>query len=151
MKKLLVMFLAMLMSVSLVGCASKQEQGAVTGMAVGAVLGSALGRGHHDRPFAIWLGAVVGSMLGSTIGRYMDEQDAMRTSMALENNRTHESTTWVNPDTQYQYTVEPTRTYEMAEGTPCREFTMNAIIGGKTEEIYGTACRQQDGSWKIIK
>lgn len=151
MKKWFVMLLAALMSISLIGCASKQEQGAVTGMAVGAALGSAMSRDHHDRPFAIWLGAVVGSMLGSTVGRYMDEQDQMRTSMALENNRTHESTSWVNPDSQHQYTVEPTRTYEMAEGTPCREFTMNASIGGKTEEVYGTACRQQDGSWKVIK
>lgn len=150
MKKILVILMAMLMSFSLIGCASKQEQGSVTGMAVGAMLGSAMARGHHDRPFAIWLGAVVGSMLGSTIGRYMDEQDQMRTSMALENNRTNESTSWVNPDSQYQYTVEPTRTYE-SEGTPCREFTMNANIGGKTEQVYGTACRQADGSWKVIK
>jgi len=150
MKKLFVILLAALMSISLIGCASKQEQGAVTGMAVGAALGSAMGRGHHDRPLAIFLGAIVGTMIGENIGRHMDEQDQMRASMALENNRTHEATTWVNPDTHHQYTVEPTRTYEMAEGTPCREFTMNAIIGGKTEEVYGTACRQQDGSWKVV-
>lgn len=150
MKKLMVVMLAGVMTLSLAGCATKQEQGAVTGMAIGAALGSTMSRGHHDRPFAIWLGAVVGSMLGSTIGRYMDEQDQMRTSMALENNRTYESTTWVNPDTRYEYTVEPTRTFESAEG-PCREFTMDAVIGGKTEQVYGTACRQPDGSWKIIK
>lgn len=150
MKKLLVVMLAGVMTLSLVGCATKQEQGAVTGMAIGAALGSAVSRGHHDRPFAIWLGAVVGSVLGSTIGRYMDEQDQMRTSMILENNRTHESSTWVNPDTRYEYTVEPTRTFETAEG-PCREFTMDANIGGKVEQVYGTACRQADGSWKIIK
>ncbi|MEJ2142676.1 MAG: RT0821/Lpp0805 family surface protein [Gammaproteobacteria bacterium] len=150
MKKLLVVMLAGVMTLSLGGCATKQEQGAVTGMAIGAALGSTVGRGHHNRPFAIWLGAVVGSVLGSTIGRYMDEQDQMRTSMILENNRTNQSSSWVNPDTQYQYTVEPTRTYETAEG-PCREFTMDANIGGKVEQVYGTACRQADGSWKIIK
>jgi len=120
-------------------------------MLVGAALGSAVGRGHSNRPFAIWLGAVAGSAIGSTLGRYMDEQDQMRTSMALESNRTNESTSWVNPDSHHQYTVEPTRTFEMAEGTPCREFTMNASIGGKNEEVYGTACRQQDGSWKVVK
>lgn len=150
MKKMMVILLAGVMTLSLGGCATKQEQGAVTGMAIGAALGSAIGRGHHDRPFAIWLGAVVGSVLGSTIGRYMDEQDQLRTSMILENNRTNQSSSWVNPDTHYEYTVEPTRTFETAEG-PCREFTMDANIGGKLEQVYGTACRQADGSWKIIK
>lgn len=149
MKKVLVAILAGAMILSLGGCATKQEQGAVTGMAVGAALGSAMGRGHNSRPFAIWLGAVVGSVLGSTIGRYMDEQDQMRTSMILENNRTHQSSSWVNPDTRYEYTVEPTRTYESAEG-PCREFTMDANVGGRVEQVYGTACRQADGSWKIL-
>ena len=23
-------------------------------------------------------------------------------------------------------------------------------IGGKTEQAYGTACRQPDGSWKVV-
>ena len=150
MKKIMVILLAGVMTLSLGGCATKQEQGAVTGMMLGAALGSAIGHDHSDKAFAIWLGAVAGSILGSTIGRYMDEQDQMRTSMVLENNRTNQSSTWVNPDTRYEYTVEPTRTFETAEG-PCREFTMDANIGGKVEQVYGTACRQADGSWKILK
>jgi len=44
--------------------------------------------------------------------------------------------------------VTPTKTYETAAG-PCREYTIDAIIGGSTEKIYGTACRQADGSWKV--
>jgi surface antigen len=43
----------------------------------------------------------------------------------------------------------PTRTYESAEG-PCREYSLDAEIGGKTEQVYGTACRQPDGSWRIV-
>jgi uncharacterized protein YcfJ len=27
--------------------------------------------------------------------------------------------------------------------------TVDASIGGKTEKIYGTACRQTDGSWQV--
>ena len=106
--------------------------------------------GGHNRPFAMWLGAVVGASIGSTIGKYMDEQDRMRTVDILETRRTNTSTTWVNPDTNNTYTVTPTRTFAVAEG-PCREFTLDAQIGGKSEEIYGTACRQADGSWKVIK
>ena len=32
----------------------------------------------------------------------------------------------------------------------CREFTQTFTISGKTETGYGTACLQEDGSWKII-
>jgi surface antigen len=44
--------------------------------------------------------------------------------------------------------MTPTNTYETAQG-PCREYSMEALIGGKQEQVYGTACRQSDGSWKM--
>jgi hypothetical protein len=62
--------------------------------------------------------------------------------------RTGVSTTWRNPDSGYQYRVVPTRTYDI-NSAPCREYTLDASIGGETEQIYGTACRQADGSWKV--
>ena len=132
------------------GCATTHEQsGALTGAAVGAVVGSTLGRG-RGKMLAIWLGAIVGANIGTTIGRYMDDHDRLKTSSALETQATHSPTTWVNPDTRHRYTVTPTRTYTVAGG-PCREFTIDAKIGGKAEQVYGTACRQADGSWKVIK
>jgi len=36
-----------------------------------------------------------------------------------------------------------------ADSFPCREYTLEALIGGQPETIYGTACRQADGSWKM--
>ena len=36
-------------------------------------------------------------------------------------------------------------------GRQCREFQQRVTIGGKTEEAYGTACLQPDGSWEIVK
>ncbi len=132
------------------GCTTTHEQsGALAGAAVGAAVGSAVGDG-RGRALAIWLGAIVGASIGSTVGKYMDEQDRMKTADILETRRTNTPTTWVNPDTQHTYTVTPTRTYTVAEG-PCREFTLDAQIGGDMEQIYGTACRQADGSWKVIK
>lgn len=145
----MLILVSLLTTFTLTACATREEAGALTGAAVGATIGSSVGHG-RGRLLAIWLGAVVGAQVGQTIGRYMDEQDRIRTSMILENNRSNESSSWRNPDTNYDYTVTPTRTYEVAAG-PCREFTVNAKVGGKTEQVYGTACRQQDGSWKIIK
>ena len=133
------------------GCATTREKsGALTGAAIGAAVGSTMGKSHSSRAFAVWLGAVVGANIGSTIGQYMDDQDRFRTANVLETQQTHSTTSWVNPDTRNTYTVTPTRTYNIAEG-PCREFTLDAKIGGKTEQVYGTACRQSDGSWKVIK
>lgn len=133
------------------GCvASRQESGALTGAVVGAAVGSTVGRG-KGRALAIWLGALVGASIGSAIGQHMDDHDRLKTANVLETQRTNVSTTWVNPDTSNSYTVTPVKTYTMSSGTPCREFTLDAKIGGKIEEIYGTACRQADGSWKVIE
>jgi|GEM_PF-1308548 len=35
-------------------------------------------------------------------------------------------------------------------GRYCREFRQTVTIGGRTEEAYGTACRQPDGAWEIV-
>lgn len=69
---------------------------------------------------------------------------------ALENNRTNQASTWVNPDTGRTEMVAPVGTFEGAQGQPCREFIQNIFIGGREEQGYGTACRQPDGSWQIV-
>lgn len=131
------------------GCALNREQtGALAGGMVGAATGSTIGGG-SGRTAAIILGALLGTAIGANIGRHMDEQDRMKTAQVLESNKTGQPTTWINPDTRDRYTVTPTRTYE-EQGTPCREFTMNANVGDETQKVYGTACRQSDGSWKIV-
>jgi len=134
----------------LAGCATvtKEQTGAVVGGAAGAVIGAQVGDG-SGRDIAIALGAIAGSMIGAQIGRYMDEQDRTNTAIALEKNRTGEVSTWKNPDTGNNYAVTPTRTYEAAGQGPCREFTMDADIGGEPQQVYGTACRQSDGSWNM--
>lgn len=125
---------------------SQQDQGVVIGAIAGGVLGNQVGGG-SGRVIATIVGTVAGAAIGGKIGRSMDEQDRMKTAMALENVRTGVSSTWVNPDNGYEYTVTPTSTQEYASG-PCREYTVNARIGGGTEQVYGTACRQPDGSWR---
>ena len=47
--------------------------------------------------------------------------------------------------------MTPTREgTDQTTGAYCREFQHTVTIGGKTEDAYGTACRQPDGTWKII-
>lgn len=132
------------------GCATgpKEEAGMVIGGIIGGVLGSQVGSG-RGRTTATVIGALAGSAIGSSIGRNMDELDRMKMSATLETTRTGVATTWTNPDTGYGYRMEPTRTYESTEG-PCREYVLDAEIGGRSEQVYGTACRQADGSWRVV-
>ncbi len=142
-------FLAAALTAS-AGCANngpQEQSGMVIGSVLGGILGSEVGHGRGNIA-AIIAGTLAGAAIGGSVGRSMDETDRLRTAMALENVRTGVPSTWRNPDTGYQYEVTPTRTYESASG-PCREFTMDAQIGGETESVYGTACRQSDGSWAI--
>jgi surface antigen len=40
--------------------------------------------------------------------------------------------------------------YQAANGTYCREYQQEITVGGKEQQSYGTACRQPDGTWKIL-
>jgi surface antigen len=133
----------------LAGCENpptKQQSGTVIGAIVGGALGAQVGRG-GGRAVATIVGAVAGGAIGNAIGRNMDDTDRLKTAQALETSPTGAPVAWKNPDTGYSYTVVPTRTYQVASG-PCREYTMDTMIGGRAEKVYGTACRQPDGSWK---
>jgi len=132
----------------LVGCQqpTKQEAGGVLGGIAGGVLGNQVGGG-SGRTAAIIAGTLLGAYVGSSIGEQMDENDRYRTHQALEGVPTNQHSSWKNPDSGTEYTVTPTRTYSTSSG-PCREYTTEATIEGKQEIIYGTACRQPDGTWQ---
>lgn len=123
-----------------------QQAGTVIGAVVGGLLGHQVGRG-DGRAAATIIGAIAGGVVGNAIGQSMDATDRMRTAQVLETQPTGAPTQWRNPDTGREYVVVPTRTYASPQG-PCREYTMDAIIGGRSEKVYGTACRQPDGSWR---
>lgn len=118
----------------------------IVGGVLGGVIGSQVGQG-AGRTAATIIGTVIGATIGGNVGRSMDDSDRLKTAHALENVRTSVPSTWVNPDTRNSYTVVPTRTFETASG-PCREYTVDAVIGGRVEKVVGTACRQADGSWR---
>lgn len=135
------------------GCATdsgrrNEQSGAVIGGVIGGLLGSQVGDG-DGRTAAIIAGTIIGASIGGAVGRNMDENDRARTAYSLEHARTGEPTEWQNPDTGYQYEMTPTKTYQSETG-PCREFTVEAVIDGRNETVYGTACRQSDGSWRVM-
>ena len=144
--------IAAVLALTLSACSTaptKQDQGVLIGAIAGGILGHQVGGG-SGQVLATMVGTVAGAMIGGSIGKQMDETDRLNTAAALENVRTGVPSAWVNPDTGYEYVVTPTSTYDSGTG-PCREYTLDATIGGKTEQIYGTACRQPDGSWKVVE
>jgi surface antigen len=148
---------AALLAGSLGACASnvygdKQVGGAVIGGALGGLLGSKLGGGKGQLA-ATAIGTLLGALAGSEAGKSMDRADriyAARTQhAALETTAAGTTTRWVNPDTGHSGSVTPTRTYAQA-GTYCREYQQTVVVGGQQQSGYGTACRQPDGSWKVV-
>lgn len=133
--------------------APKQTGGALIGAAAGGLLGSQFGGGAGALA-ATAIGVLGGAFLGSEIGKSMDStdrQEASRTqNVALETNRTGQPSTWSNPDSGNTGTITPIRTYQAPSGQNCREYRHDVRIGDKSETVIGTACRQTDGTWKVV-
>ncbi len=125
-----------------------RDAGVATGAIVGGILGNQVGKG-SGRAWATGLGMLAGAYIGGNIGSSMDRQDRLNSQRALEKYSDNRASSWENPNTGNSYTVTPTSTYQTARG-PCREYTTNAVIDGKSETVYGKACRQSDGSWQAV-
>ncbi|HET9978107.1 MAG TPA: glycine zipper domain-containing protein [Burkholderiaceae bacterium] len=139
-------------TISLLGACQSPPTQRDTGMVIGGILGGVIGHevgAGSGRTAATIIGTLIGASIGGAIGRSMDEQDRVKTAHALESVRTGVPSRWTNPDTGHRYAVTPIRTYDGGTG-PCREYTVDAIIGGKPEKVVGTACRQADGSWRAM-
>jgi len=137
--------------VLLAGCANYQSQQEQAGMVIGGVLGGVLGSqaGHGaGRSTAIILGTLAGAAIGGSVGYSMAEVDRMRAAQTFENVRTGVPSSWRNPDSGNQYVVVPTRTFDTPAG-PCRDYTIDAVVAGNKDRVFGTACRQPDGSWQV--
>ncbi len=155
--KLSAMAALVIMALGLNACAEnqgrKERGGTVVGAIAGGLLGATIGKG-SGQVIAIGVGAVLGGIIGSEVGKSLDRADQayMRstTQESLETRRTGETAVWRNPDNRHSGTVTPTRTYRRSSGEQCREFQQTVSIDGRSERAYGTACRQADGSWKII-
>ena len=140
----------------LTGCAGTYNK-ATTGAALGAITGTALayGLGKDSSKKNLWLiaGAAAGGLIGNNIGAKLDERDRLLLGETLQQTMEHGPTnsvgSWSNPDSGNSGTVTPTQTMLSANNQPCREFTTTVNIGGELSQAYGTACRQNDGSWKI--
>ena len=129
-------------------CQTQQRTGILFGSAAGALVGGALGSG-SGRGLAIVGGAIVGGLLGGAIGKSMDNQDKILMNQSLSQTPVGQESRWRNPNNGYQYEVRPVRNYHK-HNRYCREYQTKVTVNGKQQSAYGRACRQPDGSWKIV-
>jgi surface antigen len=156
-KKLTTVSVAALLAVSLVACEStggtKQTGGALLGGVGGAIAGAQFGSG-TGRIAAAVAGTLLGALIGSEVGRSLDKADlayANNANQRAQSAPLNQPIQWNNPETGNYGTITPVRDgTDQRTGAYCREFQQTVTIGGKTESAYGTACRQPDGTWKVV-
>lgn len=136
------------------GMMNKQDLGTIAGAIGGGVIGSNIGGG-KGKTTAIIAGSLLGAALGNSIGQSLDRADMMMyhdtSQRALETAQPGQTLPWKNPESGNYGTVTPKSYYQTASGDYCREYTQTIVVGGRKEEGVGTACRQPDGSWKIVQ
>jgi surface antigen len=134
------------------GVGEKEGVGTLIGAGLGALAGSQIGGG-KGRMAAVAIGALLGAFAGNEIGKSLDKADLAALENAGERARSApigKTIDWSNPQSGNSGTVTPTREgRHTGSGNYCREFKQTVTIDGRTEEAYGVACRQPDGSWKI--
>lgn len=151
MKKILIGFVATLCSISLIGCSNmnNQDVGTITGGLAGGLLGSTVGGG-DGRILAIAAGTLAGAYIGGSVGKNMDDTDRMRMNAALNNNSVGQPAYWHNANNGASYRVTPVKNVTVNGNRYCREYRTVADINGRKQQMYGTACRQPDGSWQAV-
>jgi surface antigen len=131
----------------------KETGGTLIGAAAGGLVGSQFGSG-SGKLVATGLGVLVGGLLGNSIGKSMDQQDrarALQAQQAAYSAPVGQKIVWNNPDNGHSGAVVPVREGNDANGNYCREFQTTVTIGGQPQQAYGQACRQPDGSWKVVQ
>jgi surface antigen len=152
MKKLFTSLVILICSASLVGCQnmSNQDVGVITGGVAGGLLGSTIGGG-SGKILAMAAGTIAGAMIGGSIGKNMDANDRMRMNAALDGNSVGQPAYWQNQRSGATYRVTPVKNVNVNGNRYCREYRTTVDIAGKKQQMYGTACRQPDGTWKAVK
>jgi len=136
------------------GCETVQQNpktaiGGLGGATVGGLIAAAAGGGGA----AIAASVIGGALIGGFAGNLLDDRDKRMANeaaqRAFETAPSGRPVAWQNPDSGHSGTVTPVRTFE-SNGAYCREFQQTVTIGGNPENSFGTACRQPDGSWRIV-
>ncbi|MCW2247147.1 surface antigen [Azospirillum fermentarium] len=142
-----------LATVMLSGCFTSGSSGGSSSAPGGPVIDARMGAG-TEKLNASGVGTLLGAFVGRDIADSLDKEDQQAASKAMTRAyaaHLGEVTQWSNPKSGNSGTITTTREGYNTANTYCREFRQTVTVKGKTELAYGTACKQADGGWKIVK
>jgi surface antigen len=143
------------------GCEPDRDReviGTILGGVVGGIIGNQFGRG-RGRTAATVAGVVLGGIAGNAITR--DRWCRDRRADAYYYNEVYydafdepdygERYEWRNQYSGNWGYVQPTGYTDYDGYQDCREFTQVIYINGRPEQATGVACREPNGSWRIVQ
>lgn len=137
----------------LAGCASSgKEQAKTEGGVVGGTIASQYGTG-NPKLASLGVGTLLGAFIGKDVAAGLDKSDQAQAEVAARRaygGPIGEKAGWTNPQSGNSGTVTSIRDGYNNAGQYCREYQQTVTVKGTTELAYGTACKQPDGTWKIV-
>jgi surface antigen len=136
------------------GIGPKQGFGTLGGAAAGGLLGAQIGGG-TGKLAATAAGTLLGAFLGSEIGSSLDRADQAYAGRAVQQAQSApigQRIVWNNPESGNSGVIVPIREGRQPNTNAyCREYQQTVTVGGRTQQAFGQACQQPDGSWKIVQ
>lgn len=136
------------------GAINKQDVGTIAGAIGGGVIGHNIGGG-KGKTVATIAGTLLGAAIGNSVGASLDRADMQAynstSQRALETAQPGQTLPWKNAQSGNYGSITPSSYYQTSNGEYCREYSQTIVVGGKKQDGYGTACRQPDGTWKIVE
>lgn len=132
---------------------NKTTGGSLLGAVGGGLAGAQFGHG-AGKLAATAFGTLLGGLFGHEVGSSLDRADQTYVSHAEQRASAApigQQITWNNPQSGNSGSYTPVRDGSDSSGNYCREYETTVTVGGETQKAYGTACRQPDGSWKVVK
>lgn len=121
--------------------------GTMLGAAGGGLIGSQIGDG-RGQAAATAAGVALGAILGNAIGRDADGGHRGYGPVRDRHWRHSPPPVYTPPAYGLGYAYgQPAPAYRSS----CRQVVEDVLVNGWRQTIYRTACRQPDGSWRIVR
>ena len=133
----------------LAGCVSTSQEATKNAETVGGRIPSTYGNA-SGKVASSGTGPLLGAFIGGAAIQPSDAAAAEAAAKRAYAAPIGDKVGWTNPATGHYGSLTTTREGYNNAGQYCREFHQTVTTRSQTELAYGTACKQADGTWKIV-